>query len=171
MANVGTRCYAPAGRRLPTVRGQAPGRGRAPALRAGGSAVWGAVALGPARGGGRRGTRTLVLERHTRAIGTPCDKRCAFDGTLEEVTPEHAQTLTPDTIVPCGRPGCEVPASAVAKATGCSLGTTAALAAARRHRLGALRSSQVVRHDVSSKVPVAVTNPCMQKPRIREYAA
>ena len=30
-----------------------------------------------------------------RAIGTPCDKRCAFDGTLEEVTPEHAPMLTP----------------------------------------------------------------------------
>ncbi len=37
--------------------------------------------------------------------------------------------LTPDTIAPCGWPGCDVPASVVAKATGYSLGTTVARAA------------------------------------------
>ena len=37
--------------------------------------------------------------------------------------------LTLDTIVPCGRPGCEVPASVVAKATEYSLDTTVARAA------------------------------------------
>jgi hypothetical protein len=42
-------------------------------------------------------------------IGSPCDDGCASDGKLEAVTPEHDPTLTPDTIVPCGWPGCDVP--------------------------------------------------------------
>jgi hypothetical protein len=48
-----------------------------------------------------------VLERPPEAIGSPCHDRCASDGKLEAVTPKHEPTLTPDTIVPCGWPGCE----------------------------------------------------------------
>ncbi len=34
---------------------------------------------------------------------------CGLDGKLGTVTSEREPTLTPDTIVPCGWPGCEVP--------------------------------------------------------------
>ncbi len=52
--------------------------------------------------------RALGLSGTPGAIGSPCHDRCASDGKLEAVTPEHVSTLTPDTVVPCGWPGCEV---------------------------------------------------------------
>jgi hypothetical protein len=58
---------------------------------------------------GRRGTRTLVLERHTRSYQKSLPRPVRPDGKLEAVIPEHEPTLTPDTIVPCGWPGCEMP--------------------------------------------------------------
>ena len=51
--------------------------------------------LSPPEVVGAEGLEPWCLSGTPRAIGTPCDKRYAFDGTLEEVTPEYAPMLTP----------------------------------------------------------------------------
>ena len=61
---------------------------------------------------GAEGLEPWCLSGTPGAIGSPCHDRCASDGKLEAVSPEHEPTLTPDTIVPCGWPGCERPGTA-----------------------------------------------------------
>ena len=58
---------------------------------------------------GAEGLEPWCLSGTPGAIGSPYHDRCASDGKLEAVSPEHEPTLTPDTIVPCGWPGCEIP--------------------------------------------------------------
>jgi hypothetical protein len=58
---------------------------------------------------GAEGLEPWCLSGTPGAIGSPYHDRCASDGKLEAVSPEHEPTLTPDTIVPCGWPGCDVP--------------------------------------------------------------
>lgn len=64
------------------------------------------ASLSPPQVVGAKGLEPWCLSGTPGAIGRLCH---TSDGKLGAVTFENEPTLNPDTIVPCGWPGCEVP--------------------------------------------------------------